>query len=70
MADLRGALLAAAEEAEKLQKDLELERTRILILDEHVAYLEKENNALKTKFRQAGELMRHLAILFDSEEVL
>jgi phage shock protein A len=65
MADLRGALLAAAEEAEKLQKDLDLERTRILILDEHVAYLENENNTLKTKLRNVGDLMRQVANIFE-----
>ena len=65
MADLRGALLAAAEEAEKLQKDLDLERTRISILEEHVAYLETENNNLKTKLRNVGDLMRQAANIFE-----
>lgn len=76
MADLRGALLAAAEEAEKLQKDLDLERTRISILEEHVEYLETENNTLKTKLRDVrdtlktklrnvGDLMRQAANIFE-----
>lgn len=65
MADLRGALLAAAEEAEKLQKDLDLGRTRISILEEHVEYLENENNILKTKLRNVGDLMRQAANIFE-----
>ena len=67
MADLKGALLAAAEEADRLQKDLDLQCTRIAILENRANYLENENNTLKTKFRKASELMRQLAVLFDKE---
>jgi septal ring factor EnvC (AmiA/AmiB activator) len=65
MADLRSALLAAADEAEKLQKDLDLQRTKISILEAHVEYLETENNTLKTKLRNVGDLMRQAANIFE-----
>jgi septal ring factor EnvC (AmiA/AmiB activator) len=65
MADLRGALLAAADEAEKLQKDLDLQRTKISILEAHVEYLETENNTLRTKLRNVGDLMRQAANIFE-----
>jgi septal ring factor EnvC (AmiA/AmiB activator) len=65
MADLRSALLVAADEAEKLQKDLDLQRTKISILEAHVEYLETENNTLKTKLRNVGDLMRQAANIFE-----
>lgn len=65
MADLRGALSAAAEEAENLQKDLDLARTRISILEEHIEYLENKNNTLNTKLRNVGDLMRQAANIFE-----
>lgn len=50
MADLIGALLAAAEEANKLQQE-------ITDLRSHAEYLEGENLELKIKLKNAAEQM-------------
>ena len=50
MADLRSALLAAAEEADKLQQE-------ITDLRSHTEYLEGENLELKIKLKNAAEQM-------------
>ncbi len=64
MADLYGALLAAAEEAKKSQK--ELEQTRADLDDAHIraTELEIKNHKLEEKFKRAGELMAQLANIF------
>ena len=75
MADLRGALLAAVEEAEKMQDQIEanevdlrdtraeLEDTRRLLIDTHnlVDELYAKNDRLKKKLISAGELMTQMA---------
>jgi hypothetical protein len=75
MADLRGALLAAAEEAEKMQDQIdaneadlrntqaELENTRqLLIATRNLAEeLYTKNEGLKQKLIDAGELMTQIA---------
>lgn len=75
MADLRGALLAVAEEAEKMQVQLdtnevdlhntqaELENTRQLLLNTRnlVEELYTKNEKLKKKLINAGELMHNMA---------
>lgn len=50
MADLRGALLAAADEADKMQKE-------IVQLISHVDVLECENNKLRTKLKNAADCL-------------
>lgn len=75
MADLRGALLAAAEEAEKMQDQIdtnevdlrntqtELENTRQLLINTRnlVEELYTKNERLKKKLINAGELMHNMA---------
>jgi uncharacterized coiled-coil protein SlyX len=69
MSDLRGALLAAAEEAEKMQKETETrirylediitdQQNKIDNLDSQIVYVETENHKLKTKLKCAAEHMR------------
>jgi hypothetical protein len=50
MADLRGALLAAAEEADKMQQE-------IANLRSHAEHLECENIELRIKLKNAAEQM-------------
>ena len=75
MADLRGALLAAAVEAEKMQDQIdaneadlrntraELENTRQLLIHTHnlVEELYTKNEGLKKKLIDAGKLMHNMA---------
>lgn len=75
MADLRGALLAAADEAEKLQLQVEanevdlnntkaaLDNTRQLLIHTRnlVEELYTKNEGLKKKLINAGELMHNMA---------
>lgn len=65
MIDLRGALLAAAEEAGKMQDELDNQQTRIDMLTSHVDYLEHENTTLKEKLKNVGDLMRQVASIFN-----
>lgn len=58
MADLKGALLAAAEEAEKMQKDFQ---KQIDDLISHIDYIEDENNKLRQKVTRTAELVRQIA---------
>ena len=53
--DLRGALLAAAEEAGKMQE--EFEQTKNALIN-HINYVEGENDRLKKKLNKAAELMK------------
>lgn len=50
MADLRSALLAVADEADKMQKE-------IAHLNSHVYVLECENNKLRTKLKNAADCL-------------
>lgn len=75
MADLYGALMAAAEEAEKMQDQIdaneadlrntraELENTRQLLLNTRnlVEELYTKNELLKKKLINVGELMHNMA---------
>ena len=65
MADLRGALMAAAQEAEKMQEEFQTEIER---LHSHISYVEAENNKLKNKFVKVAALLNQFAeILTDNE---
>lgn len=78
MADLRGALLAAADEAERIQKEAEESKKRIEYLEvrmveqqnkidnleSHIDYVECENNKLKTKLKNAADIMRSAMNIF------
>ena len=78
MADLRGALLAAAEEADKMQKEVDAQQARIdyleVIVDEqqnkiynlesHIDFVECENNKLITKLKNAADVMRSAMNIF------
>ncbi len=72
MADLRGALLAAAEEAEHMQQEAEEAQKRIDCLEaltveqqnkinnleSHISYVECENNKLRTKLKNVADFMK------------
>jgi hypothetical protein len=63
--DLQGALLAAAEEAGKMQAEFR-QRTDDLI--NHINYVEGENTRLKEKLNKAADLMKQFAeILSDNQ---
>ena len=56
--DLKEALLAAAEEAGKMQEEF---RQRTDDLLNHINYVEGENTRLKEKLNKAASLMKQLA---------
>lgn len=58
MADLRGALLAAAEEADKMQKE---NQERFNNLEQYTSYIEGENDRLKKKIQKAAEFAKQFA---------
>ena len=64
MADLRGALLAAAEEAEKMQQENE---NRFNNLEYYVSYVEGENTRLKDKIKKAAELAKQFAEILSDD---
>lgn len=61
MADLSGALRAAAEEAEKQQIE---NNGRFINLEQWVGHLENENDQLKSKLKTAAGLAKQFADLF------
>ena len=63
--DLRGALLAAAEEAGKMQADFQ-RRTDDLI--NHINYVEGENTRLKEKLNKAAHLMKQFAEILSDDQ--
>jgi hypothetical protein len=65
MADLRGALLAAAEEAEKMQLDFQ---NQIDNLISHIDYIECENIKLRTKISRSADLVRQLADILSEDQ--
>jgi hypothetical protein len=58
MADLREALLAAAEEADKMQKE---NQTRFNNLEQYTSYIEGETERLKKKLQKAAEFAKQFA---------
>jgi uncharacterized coiled-coil protein SlyX len=81
MVDLRGALLAAAEEAEKMQKEAENYQKRVDYLEvrmveqqntinnleSHVDYIECENNKLRTKLKNIADYMRSIGSILSED---
>jgi chaperonin cofactor prefoldin len=65
MADLRGALLAAAEEADKLQKEI---NTRLEDLESYVKYVEGENDRLNNKIKKAAEFAKQFAEILSDDQ--
>jgi hypothetical protein len=63
--DLRGALLAAAEEAGKMQKDFE---DKIDGLTQHINYVDNENERLKKKLNKAADLMKQFAEILSDDQ--
>jgi hypothetical protein len=63
--DLRGALLAAAEEAGKMQEDFQQQIDNLI---SHIGYIENENNKLKKKLTRAAGLAREFANLLEEDE--
>lgn len=75
MPDLKGALLAAAEEAEKMQKEAEEKQARIEYLEKrtvnqqnkiyelesHITCIEDEVDTLRRKLKNAADCMRSAA---------
>jgi tetrahydromethanopterin S-methyltransferase subunit G len=64
MADLRGALLAAAEEADKMQKEI---NNRLDNLESYVRYVEGENERLKKKIQKAAEFAKQFADILSED---
>ena len=64
MADLRGALLAAAEEAGKMQEEFVQTRDNLI---NHINYVEGENDRLKKKLSNAAELMKQFAEILSDD---
>jgi peptidoglycan hydrolase CwlO-like protein len=63
--DLRGALLAAAEEAGKMKEEFQ---QQIDDLTNHINYVDNENARLREKLNKAANLMKQFAeILFDDQ---
>lgn len=58
MTDLRGALLAAAEEAGKMQEEI---NSRLDNLGSYVQYVEGENERLRKKIQKAAEFAKQFA---------
>ena len=63
--DLRGALLAAAEEAGKMQEEFEQTRDNLI---NHINYVEGENDRLKKKLSKAAELMKQFAEILSDDQ--
>ena len=64
MADLRRALLAAAEEAEKMQEE---NKNRFDNLEQYIRYVEGENIRLNTKIKKAAEFAKQLADILSDD---
>ena len=64
MADLRGALLAAADEAGKMQAEFEQTRDDLI---NHINFVEGENNRLKDKLNKAADLMKQFAEILSDD---
>lgn len=62
--DLRGALIAAAEEAGKMQEEFEQTRNNLI---NHINYVEGENDRLKKKLSKAAELMKQFAEILSDD---
>lgn len=62
--DLRGALLAAAEEAGKMKEEFEQTRDNLI---NHINYVEGENDRLKKKLSKAAELMKQFAEILSDD---
>ena len=81
MTDLKGALMAAAEEAEKMQQEAEEKQARIEHLEEltakqqgkiheldsHIDYIETEANTLKRKLKDIATYMRSVASILSED---
>jgi hypothetical protein len=63
--DLQGALIAAAEEAGKMQAEFQ-QRTDDLI--NHINYVEGENTRLKEKLNKAADLMKQFAEILSDDQ--
>lgn len=63
--DLKEALLAAAEEAGKMQEEF---RQRTDDLLNHINYVEGENTRLKEKLNKAASLMKQLAEILSTDQ--
>ena len=62
--DLKGALLAAAEEAGKMQEEFEQTRDNLI---NHINYVEGENDRLKKKLNNAAELIKQFAEILSDD---
>jgi hypothetical protein len=63
--DLRGALLAAADEAGKMQAEFQ-QRTDDLI--RHINYVEGENTRLNEKLNKAAHLIKQFAEILSDDQ--
>ena len=63
--DLKGALMAAAEEAGKMQAEFQ-QRTDDLL--NHINYVDGENTRLKEKLNKAADLMKQFAEILSEDQ--
>lgn len=64
MADLKNALLAAAEEADKMQKE---NQTRFDNLEQYTSYIEGETERLKKKLQKTVEFAKQFAEILSDD---
>lgn len=64
MADLKGALLAIAEEAGKMQQEYQ---SRFDNIESWVSYIEAENAQLKKKIQKAAEFAKQFADILSED---
>jgi hypothetical protein len=64
MTDLRGALLAAAEEADKMQKET---NCRLNNIESYIQYIEGENERLKKKLKDAAEVIKQFVDILSED---
>jgi uncharacterized coiled-coil protein SlyX len=81
MSDLKGALLAAADEAEKMQLAIDESKKRIDYLEvrmveqqskidnleAYIEHVECENNKLRTKLKNAADYIRSVATILSDD---
>ena len=63
--DLKGALMAAAEEAGKMQAEF---RQRTDDLLNHINYVDGENTRLKEKLNKAADLLKQFAEILSEDQ--
>lgn len=63
--DLKGALMAAAEEAGKMQAEFQQKTDDLL---NHINYVDGENTRLKEKLNKAADLLKQFAEILSEDQ--